>query len=53
MSPAVYISRYLTVSGGESQVVGMEEQGDRVFYTEAFISPEGEPATHILIAPNT
>lgn len=53
MSPAVYISRYLTVTGGESRVVGMEEQGDRVYYSEAFISPEGELATHILISPDT
>lgn len=48
---AVYLSKYLEVSGGESKLYTTNEYSGVTYYTYSFLDESGEPSTHVTIKP--
>lgn len=48
---AIYLSKYLDVSGGENKLYTTNEYSGVTYYTYSFLDDSGEPSTHVTIKP--
>lgn len=48
---AIYVSKYLEVSGGENKLYTTNEYSGITYYSYSFLDESGEPSTHVIIKP--